>query len=149
MTEKIVLPCTTWLKVLVRSWSVNSFTRNKRMILTRKSSCVNARGIPTAAYQVLYLLSYPRMGYPKVGTAPPGQGRNPLPPSKVRTPPPGQGRNWLHSLTFDVHLDPGSIASCLISIFTMQFCSQTSFACLFFLFFLFFFARNGHMKSNL
>ena len=25
---------------------------------TRKSSCVNARGIPTAAYQVLHLLSY-------------------------------------------------------------------------------------------
>ena len=29
---------------------------------TRKSSCVNARGIPTAAYQVLHLLSYPGEG---------------------------------------------------------------------------------------
>ena len=26
---------------------------------TRKSSCVNSRGIPTAAYQVLHMLSYP------------------------------------------------------------------------------------------
>ena len=26
---------------------------------TRKSSCVNARGIPTAAYQILHMLSYP------------------------------------------------------------------------------------------
>ena len=31
-------------------------------IETRKSSCVNATGIPTAAYQVLHLLSYPREG---------------------------------------------------------------------------------------
>ena len=31
-------------------------------LLTRKSSCVNARGIPTAAYQVLHLLSYPGEG---------------------------------------------------------------------------------------
>ena len=34
---------------------------------TRKSSCVNARGIPTAAYQVLHLLTevgYPPLGYP-------------------------------------------------------------------------------------
>ena len=29
---------------------------------TRKSSCVNARGIPTVAYQVLHLLSYPGRG---------------------------------------------------------------------------------------
>ena len=48
----------------------------------RKSSCVNARGIPTAAYQVLHLLTevgyppiqvwpggeYPRWGYPHWGT---------------------------------------------------------------------------------
>ena len=32
---------------------------------TRKSSCVNARGIPTAAYQVLHLL--PEVGYPPAG----------------------------------------------------------------------------------
>ena len=36
-------------------------------IRTRKSSCVNARGIPTAPYLVLYLL-------PKVGYPPPGRG---------------------------------------------------------------------------
>ena len=36
-------------------------------ILTRKS-CVNARDIPTVAYQVLHLLSYPRgWGYPIMG----------------------------------------------------------------------------------
>ena len=29
---------------------------------TRKSSCVNARGIPPATYQVLHLLSYSWMG---------------------------------------------------------------------------------------
>ena len=29
---------------------------------TRKSSCVNARGIPTAAYQILHL--FPQVGYP-------------------------------------------------------------------------------------
>ena len=38
---------------------------------TRKSSCVNARGIPTAAYQVLHLL--PEVGYPP----PPPQGYHP------------------------------------------------------------------------
>ena len=31
------------------------------MFRTRKS-CVNARGIPTAAYEVLYMLSYPGGG---------------------------------------------------------------------------------------
>ena len=43
----------------------------KRTYPTRKSSCVNARGIPTAAYQVLHLLSctggYPLPGVPLVG----------------------------------------------------------------------------------
>ena len=29
---------------------------------TRKSSCLNARGIPSATYQVLYMLSYPGGG---------------------------------------------------------------------------------------
>ena len=38
--------------------------------ITRKSSCVNARGIPTAAYQVLHLL--PEVGYP-TGRGTPGQ----------------------------------------------------------------------------
>ena len=32
------------------------------LLITRKSSCVNARGIPTAAYQVLHLLT--KVGYP-------------------------------------------------------------------------------------
>ena len=42
------------------------------ILLTRKSSCVNARGIPTAAYHVLHLLSYPGGGE---GVYPiPGQG---------------------------------------------------------------------------
>ena len=31
---------------------------------TRKSSCVNARGIPTTAYQLLHLLSCTGRGYP-------------------------------------------------------------------------------------
>ena len=31
-------------------------------ILTRKSSCVNTRGIPTVVYQVLHLMSYPGGG---------------------------------------------------------------------------------------
>ena len=37
--------------------------------LTRKSSCVNARGIPTAAYEALYLLS--KLGYPPPAGVPP------------------------------------------------------------------------------
>ena len=35
------------------------------LIITRKSSCVNARGISTSAYQVLHLL--PEVGYPPAG----------------------------------------------------------------------------------
>ena len=38
------------------------------LISTRKSSCVNARGIPTAAYQVLHLL--PEAGSPLAGGTP-------------------------------------------------------------------------------
>ena len=34
----------------------------KIKVNTRKSSCVNARGIPTVAYQVLHMLSYPGGG---------------------------------------------------------------------------------------
>ena len=47
--------------------------------VTRKSSCVNARGIPTAAYQVLHLLSCTRWGNP-----PPQSG----------LPPPQPGPTW-------------------------------------------------------
>ena len=36
--------------------------------ITGKSSCVNARGIPTPAYQVLHLL--PEVGYPLAGVPP-------------------------------------------------------------------------------
>ena len=42
------------------------------------SSCVNARGIPTAAYQVLHL--FPEVGYPPAGVPPSRQG---VPPSQV------------------------------------------------------------------
>ena len=35
---------------------------NYLQIQTRKSSCVNTRGISTAAYQVLHMLSYPGGG---------------------------------------------------------------------------------------
>ena len=44
-----------------------SFDAHAQHVITRKSSCVNARGIPTAAYQVLHLL-------PKVGSPPLRQG---------------------------------------------------------------------------
>ena len=37
---------------------------------TRKSSCVNARGIPNAAYQVLLKMGYPPSGYPPSGYPP-------------------------------------------------------------------------------
>ena len=45
--------------------NVLSSSSVKREIWTRKSSCVNARGIPTAAYQVLHMLSCPG-GIPQV-----------------------------------------------------------------------------------
>ena len=73
---------------------------------TRQSSCVNARGIPTAAYQVLHLLSYPGVGvarYPLswLGVPPPPQldlaGVPPwlagYPPTHVGYPPPGPGQD--------------------------------------------------------
>ena len=41
---------------------------------TRKSSCVSARGIPTAAYQVLHMLPYPGEGVPWLGGTYPGWG---------------------------------------------------------------------------
>ena len=40
--------------------------------MTRKSSCVNARGIPIAAYQVLPEVGYPP---PPIRVSPPGQVR--------------------------------------------------------------------------
>ena len=47
----------------------------RNQIDTRKSSCVNARGIPTAAYQVLHLLSCTgEGGYPCRGVPHPCQG---------------------------------------------------------------------------
>ena len=55
-------------------------------MLTRKSSCVNARGIPPAAYQVLHLLSYPRVGYPHPDLAG-GGGRGGWPISGWRDTP--------------------------------------------------------------
>ena len=75
-----------------------------KLILTRQSSCVNARGIPPAAYWVLLLLSYSYLGTPP---HPPGQV---TPPSRVpllagyhpptwtwqgtRLPTAGPGRVW-------------------------------------------------------
>ena len=44
---------------------------------TRKSSCVNARGIPPATYQVLHILSYPG-GYPIPGWEVPHPGYPPI-----------------------------------------------------------------------
>ena len=38
------------------------------MFETRKSSCVNERGTPTAVYQVLHLL--PQVGHPLAGVPP-------------------------------------------------------------------------------
>ena len=71
--------------------------------LTRKSSCVNARGIPTAVYQVLHLLTEVRYtsptlrlryhplqvwwGVPKVGY--PLSGYSPVGVPQIRVPPLG------------------------------------------------------------
>ena len=54
---------------------------------TRKSSCVNARGIPTAAYQVFHLLSY-RGGTPSMagGTPIMGYSLSPRPDLTGGTP---------------------------------------------------------------
>ena len=58
--------------------------------MTRKSSCLNARGIPTAAYQVLHLL--PKVGYPPRQWGPPqpdpmGDTQGGIPPDRGRPPP--------------------------------------------------------------
>ena len=61
---------------------------------TTKSSCVNARGIPTAAYQVLHLLT--EFGYPPAGVPPAksngGYPRWGTPPSRST---PGRVTPWL------------------------------------------------------
>ena len=49
-------------KSFTKPWKTPSMLELIHLISTRKSSCVNARGIPTAAYQVLHLLSYPGGG---------------------------------------------------------------------------------------
>ena len=51
------------------------FSSRSTHVKTRKSSCVNARGIPTATFQVLHLLS--EVGYPPPsGTPPPPMARS-------------------------------------------------------------------------
>ena len=62
--------------------------------LTRKSSCMNARGIPTTAYQVLPLL--PEVGYPPAGVPQPGLMGVPkvgVPPGRGTPPRCGQTEN--------------------------------------------------------
>ena len=72
-------------------------TQEKRVMIhlnTRKSSCVNARGIPTAAYQVLYLLSYRgEVPHPRLGGGTPIMGYPPSWPGTSRwgTPQKGHG----------------------------------------------------------
>ena len=56
------------------------------MVRTRKSSCVNARGIPIAAYQVLHL--WAEVGYPPPAVPPAGV---PLARSDGGYPPAGPG----------------------------------------------------------
>ena len=71
--------------------------KDDEIIKTRKSSCVNARGIPTAAYQVLHLLSCTGGTlagvYPRVPPSGPSQGvPHPWPRGYPRVPHgPGQG----------------------------------------------------------
>ena len=48
------------------SWCLSAVIAIFVAVITRKSSCVNARGIPTTAYEVLYMLFYP--GGEGVGT---------------------------------------------------------------------------------
>ena len=75
-----------------------------RPLLTRKSSCLNTRGIPTVAHQVLHLL--PEVWYPSPGVPPAGvpparsdrwvtQGGVPHPPAGVpQHGHPQQGYPW-------------------------------------------------------
>ena len=62
------------------------------IIWTRKSSCMNARGILTTAYQVLHLLSCTRWDtFPPVRVPPPLPGLMGYPPSDRGTPLAGSG----------------------------------------------------------
>ena len=69
---------------------------DERAKLTRQSSCVNARGIPPAAWRVLLLLSQPGRGDLIPGLGPDGGGY-PIPgpdggnPSLARVTPPHLG----------------------------------------------------------
>ena len=99
---------------ILQSWltdsSLNSVNSSNPVNLiqnrTRKSFCVNARGIPTAAYQVLHL-GYPsgqvRWGYPRWGTpwqeypqarSDGGGTRGEVPPGQVRWGYPRWGTPW-------------------------------------------------------
>ena len=61
-----------------------AFSENK----TRKSSCVNTRGIPPAVWRVLILLSYLGWSPPSTGwTWPPPPPAGPDPPWLDQTPP--------------------------------------------------------------
>ena len=60
------LPQSLFWRIFIRGHS--------RQYKTRKSACVNTRGIPPAVYQVLHPLSYPGGAYPI-----PGQGEYPIP----------------------------------------------------------------------
>ena len=55
---------TTWGFLQTTQSCLKKFLTTKS---TRKSSCVNARGIPTAVYQVLHMLSYPGGYLPWLG----------------------------------------------------------------------------------
>ena len=57
------IPTYVGLKIIVVSSPLSlcnwKFVDWKQISITRKSSCMNVRGIPTAAYQALLMLSYP------------------------------------------------------------------------------------------
>ena len=84
---------------------LNIFIGLKIIVLTRKFSCVNARGIPTVAYQVLPRWGTPparsnREGVPRVGYPLPGSwlwegvpGVPPLGYPSIRVPP-----SWLQGV---------------------------------------------------
>ena len=74
---------------------------NQSDLKTRKS-CLNARGIPTAAYQVLHLL--PEVGYPPPDRSTPqpgltGDTRGGVPP--IRVPPLGRSNGGVPPARFD------------------------------------------------
>ena len=82
---------TSWLRDVARFCLLRTSLAGLHWVQlpTRKSSCVKARGIPTAAYQVLHLLTEvgyppPRQGIPWLGYPHPGLTGG-YPP--VRVPP--------------------------------------------------------------